>query len=107
MVHTQFYSFELISNKLLFWQHLRTAPQAPYLSPSMAVILVIAILMGLGDAAFNTQIISLISSQFTSNTSQAYALYKLVQSVGVSAGFAVSTRVGLYWQILGKEWTIS
>jgi len=74
--------------------------QAPYLSPSMAVILVTAILMGLGDAAFNTQIISLISSQFTNNTSQAYALYKLVQSVGVSAGFAVSTRVGLYWQIL-------
>ena len=75
--------------------------QPPYLSPSMVVILAIAFLMGLGEAAFNTQIISLISSQFTGNTSQAFALYKLVQSLGISVGFAVSTRVGLYWQLLG------
>ena len=66
--------------------------------------------MGLGDAAFNTQVISLVSSQvtagsrrhvtltslgqYTDNSAEAFALVKLVQSVGVSAGFAVSTRCG-------------
>ena len=66
--------------------------------------------MGLGDAAFNTQVISLVSSQvtagsgrhvtltslgqYTGNSAEAFALVKLVQSVGVSAGFAVSTRSG-------------
>ena len=76
--------------------------QPPYLTPSVVVVLKTSFLMGLGEAAFNTQIISLISSQFTGNTSQAFALYKLVQSVGISVGFAASTRVGLYWQIAGR-----
>ena len=60
--------------------------------------------------------------QYTDNSAEAFALVKLVQSVGVSAGFAVSTRskmypvsssqplslvltpstlrVGLYWQLV-------
>lgn len=32
--------------------------------------------------------------QYTDNSAEAFALVKLVQSVGVSAGFAVSTRCG-------------
>ena len=77
--------------------------QTPLLTPSLAIVLIIGLTMGLGEAAFNTQIISLISSHFTNNTSEAYALYKLVQSVGISVGFAVSTRVGLYWQLSGRK----
>ena len=77
--------------------------QTPYLTPSLAIVLIIGLTMGLGEAAFNTQIISLISSHFTNDTSEAYALYKLVQSVGISVGFAVSTRVGLYWQLSGRK----
>lgn len=44
--------------------------------------------------------ISLVSSQYTTNSAEAFALVKLVQSVGVSAGFGVSTRLGLHWQLL-------
>ena len=44
--------------------------------------------------------ISLVSSQYTQNSAEAFALVKLVQSVGVSAGFAVSTKIGLHWQLL-------
>ena len=44
--------------------------------------------------------ISLVSSQYAKNSAEAFALVKLVQSVGVSAGFAVSTRLGLHWQLL-------
>ena len=44
--------------------------------------------------------ISLVSSQYSHNSAEAFALVKLVQSVGVSAGFLVSTRLGLRWQLL-------
>ena len=44
--------------------------------------------------------ISLVSSQYTQNSAEAFALVKLVQSVGVSLGFAVSTKIGLRWQLL-------
>ena len=56
--------------------------------------------MGLGDAAFNTQIISFLSTNYRDNSSQAFALMKFIQSVGVSGGFAVSTRLGLHYQLL-------
>ena len=41
-----------------------------------------------------------MSSQYSHNSAEAFALVKLVQSVGVSAGFAASTRIGLHWQLL-------
>ena len=43
---------------------------------------------------------SLLSSQYKQNSAEAFALYKVMQSFGVSIGFAVSTAVGLYWQLL-------
>ena len=33
-------------------------------------------------------------------SSEAFALMKLVQSVGVSGGFVMSTNLGLFWQLL-------
>ena len=71
-----------------------------FLAPSSWAVLLTAGLMGLGDAAFNTQIISFLSANYRQNSSQAFALMKFIQSVGVSAGFAVSTRLGLHWQLL-------
>ena len=73
----------------------------PALSPPSAwPLLLTAALLGLGDAALNTQIISLLSTQYKENSAHAFALMKLIQSVGVSGGFAVSSRLGLYWQLL-------
>ena len=97
-----------LTSYLLSWLHLpHLAPlgdtdTAPLLGvqPTMWSVLVMALLMGLGDAAFNTQIISLVSSQYCDQSAEAFALVKLVQSVGVSLGFATSTKVGLYWQLL-------
>ena len=74
--------------------------QVPLVTPSLWSLLTLSLLMGLGDAAFNTQVISLVSSQYKDNSSQAFALVKLVQSVGVSAGFAVSSVIGLHWQLV-------
>ena len=91
------------SLSLLFLPHLApladTATHSFY-SPTSWAVLLTATLMGLGDAAFNTQIISFLSTNYRQNSSQAFALMKFIQSVGVSAGFAVSTRVGLHWQLL-------
>ena len=70
------------------------------LPPTTWLVLLTAALMGLGDAAFNTQIISLLTTNYREQSSQAFALMKLIQSIGVSGGFAVSTRLGLYWQLL-------
>ena len=33
-------------------------------------------------------------------SSEAFALMKLVQSIGVSGGFVMSTNLGLFWQLL-------
>ena len=41
-----------------------------------------------------------MSSQFNHNSAKAFALYKVMQSFGVSVGFALSTNFGLYWQLL-------
>merc|ERR1712012_290275 len=96
-----------LTSFLLSWLHLpHSAPLGDTghyshlgLEPQLWSVLLMSLLLGLGDAAFNTQIISLVSAEYTDNSAQAFALVKLVQSVGVSGGFASSTRVGLYWQL--------
>ena len=45
-------------------------------------------------------LIDIFSTQYSDQSSEAFALVKLIQSVGVSVGFALSTKVGLYWQLL-------
>ena len=91
------------SLSLVFLPHLSPLGETdlPALSPPSAwPLLLTAALLGLGDAALNTQIISLLSTQYKENSAHAFALMKLIQSVGVSGGFAVSSRLGLYWQLL-------
>ena len=73
---------------------------SPLFHPTTLTTLSTAGLMGLGDAAFNTQIISLLSTSYKEKSCEAFALMKLIQSIGVSAGFAMSTKLGLYWQLL-------
>jgi len=71
-----------------------------YVAPRMEVLLLVATLMGMGDACLNTQIISILSGAYKERSSEAFALMKLVQSIGVSGGFVMSTNLGLYWQLL-------
>eukprot|EP00090_Calanus_glacialis_P029734 TRINITY_DN47766_c0_g1_i1.p1 TRINITY_DN47766_c0_g1~~TRINITY_DN47766_c0_g1_i1.p1 ORF type:complete len:452 (-),score=75.69 TRINITY_DN47766_c0_g1_i1:54-1409(-) len=71
-----------------------------YVTPRMEVLLLVATLMGMGDACLNTQIISILSGAYKERSSEAFALMKLVQSIGVSGGFVMSTNLGLYWQLL-------
>ena len=88
---------------LLFLPHLSPlgdTATSSYLAPHSSACLTTAGLMGLGDAAFNTQIISFLSTNYRDNSSQAFALMKFIQSLGVSAGFALSTRLGLHWQLV-------
>ena len=91
------------SLSLLFLPHLSPlgdTATSSFSPPASWAVLLTAALMGLGDAAFNTQIISFLSTNYRHHSSQAFALMKFIQSVGVSAGFAVSTRVGLHWQLV-------
>ena len=88
---------------LLFLPHLAPlgdTATSSFSAPQSWAMLLTATLMGLGDAAFNTQIISFLSTNYRDNSSQAFALMKFIQSLGVSGGFGVSTRLGLHWQLL-------
>jgi len=87
----------------LFLPHLSPfgeTEDASYVSPRLEVLLLIATLMGMGDACLNTQIISILSGVYKDRSSEAFALMKLVQSIGVSGGFIMSTNLGLFWQLL-------
>jgi len=88
---------------LLFLPHLASFGETEddsYVTPRMEVLLLVATLMGVGDACLNTQIISILSGAYKERSSEAFALMKLVQSIGVSGGFVMSTNLGLFWQLL-------
>jgi len=69
-------------------------------TPRFEVLLLVATLLGMGDACLNTQIISILSGSYKERSSEAFALMKFVQSIGVSGGFVMSTNLGLFWQLL-------
>uniref|UniRef100_A0A6G1SDH1 UNC93-like protein MFSD11 n=1 Tax=Aceria tosichella TaxID=561515 RepID=A0A6G1SDH1_9ACAR len=58
-----------------------------------------SVLIGLGDACFNTQIYSLLMSVYSDKSACAFALFKFVQSAGSAAAFLYSTRLNLYYQL--------
>lgn len=69
------------------------------IKPNIWIAMGSSVLMGLGDACFNTQVYSIIMSLYAGNSVPAFALFKFYQSMGSGVAFFYSTVLGLHDQI--------
>lgn len=68
-------------------------------NPKINLALLSSVLIGFGDACFNTQIYSLLMNVYSDNSVAAFALFKFVQSIGSAVAFLYSTALNLYYQL--------
>ena len=82
----------MISFFMIFLNIPDNSPMSPaaagttYIVSSAYLAMVCSLLLGFGDACFNTQIYSLLGSVYPDNSSPAFALYKFVQSLAAAIG---------------------
>lgn len=68
--------------------------------PSVAVALLCSVMLGFGDACFNTQIYSMLGGVFARQSAAAFAIFKFTQSLAAAASFVYSSHVGLNVQMV-------
>jgi hypothetical protein len=71
-----------------------------HIKSNVTVAVISAYLLGLGDSCYNTQMFSILGDVYQTNSSQAFALFKFMQSLTAAAGFFYSNHVSLQWQLL-------
>jgi len=59
-----------------------------------------AVLLGFGDACFNTQLYSILGVVYSEDSAPAFALFKFIQSVTAAIGFGYATHLVLNYQLL-------
>ncbi|XP_055312728.1 UNC93-like protein MFSD11 isoform X2 [Sitodiplosis mosellana] len=71
-----------------------------FFDPPLAwVALLCSLLLGFGDACFNTQIYSMLGGAFASNSVAAFAVFKFTQSIAAAMSFVYSSHLGLHAQM--------
>lgn len=71
-----------------------------YIASNEYIAMLCSLLLGFGDACYNTQIFSLLGGVYPNNSVSAFALFKFVQSTGAAAAFYYSGACPLYYQLL-------
>ncbi|KFD64590.1 hypothetical protein M514_12954 [Trichuris suis] len=89
---------------LIFLMLPSASPFAPtndlsYLLPSDYVALLCSMLLGFGDSCWNTQIYATLGKQYAEESTRAFSLFKLVQSLAAAVTFCYSSHVVLHWQL--------
>uniref|UniRef100_A0A1A9WHT8 UNC93-like protein MFSD11 n=1 Tax=Glossina brevipalpis TaxID=37001 RepID=A0A1A9WHT8_9MUSC len=67
--------------------------------PKIWLALLCALLLGLGDGSYNTQIYSMLAGVFVKQSAAAFALFKFTQSVAAAVAFYYSYHLGLGIQL--------
>ncbi|KAA0203254.1 hypothetical protein HAZT_HAZT006872, partial [Hyalella azteca] len=67
--------------------------------PIVWIALLCSFLLGFGDACFNTQVYSLLGSEYSDNSGPAFAVFKFVQSFSAACCFFYSTYISLHWHL--------
>ncbi|XP_064622299.1 UNC93-like protein MFSD11 isoform X2 [Lineus longissimus] len=71
-----------------------------HIQSNVGVAVISAFLLGFGDSCFNTQLFSILGDIYREESSQAFALFRFVQSLTAAAGFFYSNHISLQWQLL-------
>lgn len=71
-----------------------------YIKSSPYIAIVSSLLLGFGDACFNTQIFSILGVIYADNSASAFALFKFIQSSAAALAFFYSDHCPLYYQLL-------
>ena len=64
-----------------------------------------SIILGFGDACYNTQVLSLLGGIYRDEAGPAFAIFKFVQCVAAAAGFVYAGYIPLYYHV-GMLWVI-
>ena len=67
-------------------------------SSSEAIALACSVMLGFGDACYNTQTMSLLAGVYPDRAGPAFAIFKFVQCVAAAAGFFYSGEIDLFIQ---------
>ncbi len=85
---------------------LGTTQDTGYLDPPIVGIAIsCSVLLGIGDACYNTQTMSLLGGIYPDQAGPAFAIFKFVQSVSAAAGFGYAGYIPLYYHI-GLLWLL-
>ncbi|XP_065217457.1 UNC93-like protein MFSD11 [Planococcus citri] len=72
-----------------------------YFDPPIAWLAVLcSFLLGFGDSCFNTQIYSIVATRYRENSPPAFALFKLVQSLGSAVAFLYFRHIALHYLLI-------
>ena len=84
-----------------FKSTMEDANEAAYIDPPCPYFAFLgSFLLGLGDAFFNTQIISILGCIFENNSAAAFAIFKLAQSSMAAVALSYSAAIALPFQLL-------
>ena len=59
-----------------------------------------SLLLGIGDACYNTQLMSILGGIYPDESAPAFAIFKFMQGIGASVGFAYAGVVSSGRQLL-------
>ena len=71
-----------------------------YIKSNQYMAIFCSLLLGFGDACFNTQIFSILGVLYAENSTSAFAIFKFVQSSAAALAFFYSDHCPLYYQLL-------
>uniref|UniRef100_A0A0N5AB91 UNC93-like protein MFSD11 n=1 Tax=Syphacia muris TaxID=451379 RepID=A0A0N5AB91_9BILA len=71
-----------------------------YIHPSIALALIVGVLLGFGDAAWNTQMYSLLIGIYSDRIAQAFSIMKFFQAAAACGAFFYTSAITLQWILL-------
>lgn len=81
-------------------QDVKMTSTPTYIPPTETIVGFTAVLLGLGDSGFNTQIMGILGLLYKNESAPAFALYKFAQSFTAAVGFFYASVLVLTWQLL-------
>ena len=70
------------------------------ITPNWGLAMLCSFMIGFGDSCFNTQVFSMLGSQFRADSAAAFAIFRFFQSIASATVFFYSVKLTMYFQLL-------